>query len=110
MMKLGSLFSDGAVLQRNQPISVWGETLPDVLIKAEMAGREGFAKSSASGEFQLQLPPSAGHGPYPWQGSRKRLFPLWQLNCGFYHFVVKLYILSAFSRLMPQLTFLWLIP
>ena len=63
-MKLGSLFSDGAVLQRNQPILVWGETLPDVLVKAEIAGREGFAKSSACGEFQLQLPPLDAGGPF----------------------------------------------
>ncbi|MBQ7177233.1 MAG: hypothetical protein IJS08_07440, partial [Victivallales bacterium] len=64
MMKLGSLFSDGVVLQRNRPISVWGETLPDVLVKAEITGLVGYAKSSSSGDFLLQMPPLNAGGPF----------------------------------------------
>ena len=63
-MKLGSLFSDGAVLQRNQPIRIWGETSPQVLVKAEIAGEEGYAKSSDCGEFLLTLPPLEAGGPF----------------------------------------------
>ena len=41
-MKLGSLFTGGAVLQRKQPIAVWGETLADVLVRAEIGGLRVF--------------------------------------------------------------------
>ena len=64
MIKLGSLFSDGAVLQRNKPITVWGETVPDRLVRAEIAGQEGYARSSGSGEFLLTLPPLEAGGPF----------------------------------------------
>ena len=63
-MKLGSLFTDGAVLQRKQPIAVWGETLADVLVRAEIGGNDGYAKSSDSGDFLLHLPPMEAGGPY----------------------------------------------
>ena len=63
-MRPGSLFSDGMVLQRNRPLAVWGETLPDVLVKAEINGNEGFAKSSRSGDFLLHLPPMEAGGPF----------------------------------------------
>ena len=56
-MKRGSLFSDEAVLQRNLPITMWGETLPNMLVHAEIGGHEGYAKSSDSGDFLLHLPP-----------------------------------------------------
>ena len=64
MIKLGSLFSDGAVLQRNKPIAVWGETVPDRLVRAEIAGQEGYARSSGRGEFLLTLPPLEAGGPF----------------------------------------------
>ena len=63
-MKLGSPFSHGAVLQRGMPVAVWGETLPGVLVRAEIAGKEGYAKSSGSGDFLLRLPPMEAGGPF----------------------------------------------
>ena len=63
-MKLGSIFSDGAVLQRNQPVSIWGETVPEVLVRAELAGQSGYAKSSRGGSFLLQIPPLDAGGPF----------------------------------------------
>ncbi|MBO4513298.1 MAG: hypothetical protein J5746_11080, partial [Victivallales bacterium] len=63
-MKLGSVISNGAVLQRQQPIRVWGETLPTVLVQAELAGKTAYAKSSGNGEFLLHLPPMEAGGPF----------------------------------------------
>ena len=63
-MKLGTLFSDGAVLQRDMSVPVWGETLPGLLVCAEIAGKQSFARASASGEFKLILPPIEAGGPY----------------------------------------------
>ena len=64
IMKLGSVISNGAVLQRQQPIRVWGETLPTVLVQAELAGKTAYAKSSGNGEFLLHLPPMEAGGPF----------------------------------------------
>ncbi|MBO4491055.1 MAG: hypothetical protein J5944_06820 [Lentisphaeria bacterium] len=63
-MKLASIFTDGAVLQRNKTISIWGETVPGVLVRAELAGQEGYAKSSRGGGFLIQLAPLDAGGPF----------------------------------------------
>ncbi|MBQ6598537.1 MAG: hypothetical protein IJH79_13370, partial [Lentisphaeria bacterium] len=63
-MRLGTLFSDGAVLQQGQPVPIWGETLPGLLIEADIAGQQGFARASADGGFLLHLPPLAVGGPF----------------------------------------------
>lgn len=63
-MKLSSLFSDGAVLQQKQPIRVWGETRPRVMVLAEIAGKTAYARSSGSGDFLLHLPPLGAGGPF----------------------------------------------
>ena len=63
-MKLGTLFSDHAVLQQHRPVPVWGETLPGLLVKAEIAGKQAFARASADGNFQLSLPELPPGGPY----------------------------------------------
>ena len=63
-MKLGSLFSPGAVLQREAFIPVWGESSPRSVVCAELAGREAFAPVSSTGKFMLRLPPLSAGGPY----------------------------------------------
>ena len=64
MIRLGSLFSDGAVLQREQVIRIWGETFPNVLVQAEIAGNAAYAKSSGDGSFMLHIAPMDAGGPY----------------------------------------------
>ena len=63
-MKLGTLFSDHAVLQCHRAVRVWGDTLPGLPVKAEIAGKCSFARASACGEFQIELPPLEAGGPY----------------------------------------------
>ncbi|MBO4648032.1 MAG: hypothetical protein J5806_07740 [Lentisphaeria bacterium] len=63
-MRLGTLFSDGAVLQQGQPVPVWGETIPGLLVKAEIAGKQAFARASADGDFRIQLPALPPGGPF----------------------------------------------
>ena len=63
-MRLGTLFSDGAVLQQGQPAAVWGETLPGLLVEAEIEGKQGFSRASADGGFLLHLPPLTAGGPF----------------------------------------------
>ena len=63
-MRLGTLFSDGAVLQQGKNFPVWGETLPGLLVKAEIAGKHAAARSSRSGNFRICLPGLPAGGPY----------------------------------------------
>lgn len=56
-MKLGSLFSDGAVFQRRQPLPVWGKTAPDTVVKASIAGCSAYGVSSSSGDFLIRFAP-----------------------------------------------------
>ena len=63
-MILNSLFQDGVVLQRNVDIPVWGESAPNSRIRAELAGKTAFTKTSSVGEFLLRLPALEAGGPY----------------------------------------------
>ena len=61
-MKLGTLFSDGAVLQQGRINPLWGETLPGLLIEAAIAGKTAYAKASNDGHFMIHLPPLPAGG------------------------------------------------
>ena len=64
-MKLASIFTDHAVLQRNMYLPVWGTTArPGAIVHAELAGSKATVMSSADCEFLLRLPPLDAGGPY----------------------------------------------
>lgn len=63
-MKLNSLFTDHAVLQQGISIPVWGATLPNVHVTAEIAGKSSRTLSGPSGSFILRLPPLPAGGPH----------------------------------------------
>lgn len=48
-MKLSSLFSDHAVLQREKPIPVWGWTKPLTAVHAKLGGVRAQTLSGADG-------------------------------------------------------------
>lgn len=63
-MKLNSLFTDNAVLQRGVPVPVWGVTTPSAYVMAEIAGVKSRTQADVSGGFILRLPPLPEGGPY----------------------------------------------
>ncbi len=63
-MKLASLFRDGAVLQREKPIVVWGWCTPRVLVQATLGESVAMSGSAWDGRFELRLPPQSAGGPY----------------------------------------------
>ena len=63
-MRLCRIFSDGAVLQRDQLIPVWGCAQPDRKIEADLAGKTAFSRSDSDGHFLLYLPPLPPGGPW----------------------------------------------
>lgn len=63
-MILASLFQDGAILQRDMDIPVWGKTVPNALIQAELDGKITRTRSAADGSFILYFPAREAGGPY----------------------------------------------
>jgi sialate O-acetylesterase len=51
------LFADGAVLQRDLPVAVWGEANPAENITVQFAGHSLSTSADASGRWLVRLPP-----------------------------------------------------
>lgn len=64
MLKLASVFTDHAVLQRNKMIPVWGFTEPETFVEVKLNGETSWAKSVNGGKFMTYLPPMQAGGPY----------------------------------------------
>lgn len=63
-LELPLLFSDGAVLQRDRPLPVWGQAAPGTQVTVAFDGRSAQALAGADGRWSLQLPAHAAGGPY----------------------------------------------
>lgn len=63
-MRLASVFTDNAVLQRDRYVPVWGEAAPRAKITVAVGPARAAAMASASGRFLLRLPPLPAGGPY----------------------------------------------
>jgi len=65
-MEFSALFSGHAVLQRDQPLPIWGWTAPFCRVRIDfgpgLAQAAGF--SDDNGKFMIVLPPQAAGGPY----------------------------------------------
>lgn len=55
-VKLSPLFSDNMVLQRNQPIAVWGDAAPHETVKVALADVEATTQADAMGAWRVALP------------------------------------------------------
>ena len=63
-VELPLLFSDGAVVQRDQPLPVWGWASPGAKIEVEFDGRSASATAAKNGAWRVELPAHAAGGPY----------------------------------------------
>lgn len=61
---LHALFQDHAVLQRDQPIPVWGQAGPGEEVQIGLAGKRVRSRADADGHWQAQLPALHAGGPY----------------------------------------------
>lgn len=55
-VRLPNLFGNDMVLQRDQPIAVWGWASPGEAIKVTLGQAEGNATANDAGEWRVQLP------------------------------------------------------
>ncbi|MBO0935455.1 sialate O-acetylesterase [Fibrella sp. HMF5335] len=61
---MARLFSDHVVLQRQQPILVWGWAKPGETVKATLAGQHQQAKADAGGKWLVRFAPLEAGGPH----------------------------------------------
>ena len=62
-LRLPRIFADGIVLQRDQPIPVWGWTRPGDEVVARLGASSARARADARGAWRLQLPARRAGGP-----------------------------------------------
>ena len=61
---LHPLFQDHAVLQRDRPIAVYGETLPGAAVSVTLASATAETRADANGRWSARLPALGAGGPY----------------------------------------------
>jgi sialate O-acetylesterase len=61
---LHKTFQDHAVLQRGQPIPVWGTAPPGAKVTVTLGNKTVSAKADPSGRWQAKLPPLPAGGPF----------------------------------------------
>src|SRR5690606_21436524 len=61
---LHTMFQDHAVLQRDQPLRVWGLAPPGETVRIELAGRSASARAGADGRWQAALLALEAGGPH----------------------------------------------
>lgn len=61
---LSRLFGDHMVVQRDQPIPVWGTAIPDEVITVELAGRSASTSTDNDGNWRVRLEPLPAGGPH----------------------------------------------
>ena len=61
---LHAMFQDHAVLQRDQPLRVWGQAGPGEQVQVELAGKRAKARAGADGRWEATLPALEAGGPY----------------------------------------------
>ncbi|WP_377705227.1 sialate O-acetylesterase [Pseudoduganella sp. UC29_71] len=59
-----AIFSDHAVLQRGEPLSVWGTASPGQVVTVRLAGKAVEGRADADGRWRAALPAMAAGGPH----------------------------------------------
>lgn len=66
-VKLPALISNGMVLQREQPIKIWGTADPGENVQVKISKKEYTAITNLRGEWEVILPSMKAGGPYTLQ-------------------------------------------
>ncbi|GAB3500193.1 sialate O-acetylesterase [Spirosoma knui] len=63
-LRFARIFSDHVVLQRQQPIPVWGWAKPKESVRVSLAGQTQQAKADANGKWMVRFSPLEAGGPH----------------------------------------------
>ncbi|WP_310378833.1 sialate O-acetylesterase [Flavobacterium sp.] len=58
-IKMPTLFSDNMVMQRDKPIKVWGEVLPNLPVSLDFDGQTYNTQCDVNGKFMTLIPPKS---------------------------------------------------
>jgi sialate O-acetylesterase len=61
---LHAMFQDHAVLQRDQPIRIWGRAKPGEEVQVDFAGEKAHTRADEDGRWELQMPAQQAGGPH----------------------------------------------
>lgn len=61
---LYTTFQDHAVLQREKPLPIWGQTAPGSTVEITFAGQTASTTADANGHWQVVIPAMKAGGPY----------------------------------------------
>jgi sialate O-acetylesterase len=68
-LKIAGVFSEHMVLQRDQPVPVWGWASPGAPVSLSLAGQSGEAIAGPSGSWRYRFAPIPAGGPHELQVS-----------------------------------------
>ncbi|MEM1115577.1 MAG: sialate O-acetylesterase [Bacteroidota bacterium] len=63
-LTLSRLLGDGAVVQRNAPIAVWGTATPGIEVEIALGDDRATVRADAAGRWRASLPPRSAGGPF----------------------------------------------
>ena len=63
-VRLAQVFGDHMVLQRDQPIRLWGWATPGQTLHVELAGRKAAVRVPVGGRWEVRLPALPAGGPH----------------------------------------------
>ncbi len=61
---LHAMFQDHAVVQRDQPLRLWGQADPGTQVRVSLAGKRAIARADADGHWEARLPALKAGGPH----------------------------------------------
>jgi sialate O-acetylesterase len=72
---LHPLFGDSAVLQRDQPLPIWGVARPGATVTVRFAGRTAVTTAGSDGHWLVQFEPLPAGGPHTIEAKAGRAAP-----------------------------------
>jgi sialate O-acetylesterase len=63
-VRLPALFADHMVVQRDEPVHVWGDAEPGEIVTVAFRGMQGISTADSLGRWSVQLSPVTSGGPF----------------------------------------------
>ncbi len=63
-VRLSNVFGEHMVLQRDRPLTLWGQATPGQTLNVDLAGRQASTRVGTDGRWRVQLAPLPAGGPH----------------------------------------------
>lgn len=70
-LKLGSLFQEHMVLQRDMPIAIWGQATPNTTVTVTLGNFKVTTNTDSDGDWKATLPNQEAGGPHTFSASSR---------------------------------------